>query len=100
MKKDDWMKKMDETWDDMDAKLHIDVPETDEMLQQISSGEKRYREGMRRDLCRFIILACVLVSFYILMAVHITWIFYVMQFISIIAVVVLLLVERSKGRVT
>ncbi|PAD19715.1 YxlC family protein [Terribacillus saccharophilus] len=100
MKQDDWMKKLDETWSDMDAKLHIDVPKTDEMLQQISSGEKRYRERMRRELSRFIILACVLLSLYILMAVHITWAFYVMQFISIIAVVVLLLVERSKGRVT
>ncbi|MEC0302322.1 YxlC family protein [Terribacillus saccharophilus] len=100
MKKDDWIKKMDETWGNMDTNLHIDVPETDEMLQQISSGEKRYRERMRRELCGFIILACVLVSFCILMAVHITWAFYVLQIISIIAVVVLLLVERSKGRVT
>lgn len=100
MKQGEWVKKMDETWNEIDAKLHIDVPETDEMLQQISSGEKRYRERMRKELGRFIILACVLLSFYILMAVHITWVFYVVQIISIIAVVVLLLVERSKGRVT
>lgn len=100
MKQGEWLKKMDETWNEMDAKLHIDVPETDEMLQQINSGEKRYRERMRRELCRFIILACVLLSFYILMVVHITWVFYVVQVISIIAVVVLLLVERSEGRVT
>lgn len=99
MKKDDWMKKMDETWSDIDTKLHIDVPHTDEMMQQLNSGQKRYRERMRRELCRFIILACVLVSFYILMAIHITWAFYVIQIISIIAVVVLILVERSKGRV-
>ncbi|MFB1100818.1 YxlC family protein [Terribacillus sp. JSM ZJ617] len=100
MKQDEWVKKMDETWNEMDAKLHIDVPETNEMLQQISSGEKRYRERMRRELCRFIFLACVLLSFYILMAIHINWVFYVVQVISIIVVVVLLLVERSKGRVT
>ena len=99
MKKDDWVKKMDETWSDIDTKLHIDVPNTDEMMQQINSGQKQYRERMRRELCRFIILACVLVSFCILMAIHITWAFYVIQFISIIAVVVLLLVERSKGRI-
>ncbi len=34
MKKDDWIKKMDETWENMDTKLHIDVPETDEMSER------------------------------------------------------------------
>ncbi|SDD67062.1 hypothetical protein SAMN05421663_11731 [Terribacillus halophilus] len=100
MKQDDWIKKMDETWTDVDKKLHVEVPETDEIMQQISSGEKKYRERMRRELLRFIVLACVLMSLYILVAVHITWAFYVVQIISLIAVFILLLVERNKGRIT
>ncbi|MFP7495436.1 YxlC family protein [Terribacillus saccharophilus] len=99
MKQDDWIKKMDETWNDMDGKLHVEVPDTDEIMQQVNSGEKRFLEKMRKDLYRFIILAIVLMSLYILVAVHITWAFYVVQFISLIAVVILLLAERSKGKI-
>ncbi|MFS0562825.1 YxlC family protein [Terribacillus sp. 179-K 1B1 HS] len=99
-KQDDLVKKMNETWREMDEKVHMDVPDAVEMMQQINSGEKRYREKLRKELHWFIVLACVLLSVYIVLAVHMLWVFYVMQLLAIVAVVAIVLVEKSKGRMT
>jgi membrane-bound ClpP family serine protease len=96
MKNDDVFKKMNETWSEVDRKMPIDIPEAEEIIHQLNCGEKRYQESLRRDLIRFILLACVLLSLYIIAVVHIMWAFYVIQFTSAAAVIILLVVERRK----